>query len=231
MLKLVNLSRNSKVGACAVTYRSGNNNVYSTCPNTCPLKPAGNCGSNQVDPEYVKALLEAVPRGGVSWTYSHFHYSSIPLPMRGKSQTVINVSTDSPEAALESVRAGYPTVVAVPEDRDAKLEIIDGVKFVRCPAEHQNLTCRDCGRGRPLCARADRDYVIKFTAHGAQKKKVGSAEAGGCYGNGGMVRIQWNAAMKAEQEKSDTQLLKEWVRSLPYGTFVRHHVVGDVGVL
>lgn len=231
MLKLVDQSRNSKTGPCAVTYRSGSSNVYSTCPNSCPLKPVGNCGTDHVDQEYMEALLNAVPRGGVSWTYSHFHCSQLPLPTPGKSQTVINASTDSPDAALEAVRAGYPTVIAVPEDQDAKVDVIEGVKFVRCPAEYQNLTCRDCGRGKPLCARADRDYVIKFTAHGAQKKKVGSEQAGGCYGNGGMVRIQWASAMKAVQEKSDVELLKEWVRKLPYGTFVRHHVVGDVGVL
>jgi hypothetical protein len=51
----------------------------------------------------------------------------------------------------------------------------------------------DCGNGRPLCARPERDYVVVFVAHGTSKKRVGTG-TGGCYGSSGPVAIQWHAA-------------------------------------
>ena len=49
MLKTVIFSSAKKTGGCAVTYRSGRGDLYSTCPNTCALKPAGNSGAESVD--------------------------------------------------------------------------------------------------------------------------------------------------------------------------------------
>jgi hypothetical protein len=60
-----------------------------------------------------------------------------------------------------------------------KVDIINGVKFVKCPAEdNKKITCQNCGSGEPLCARIKRNYIIKFVAHGSQKKKVGKSEKG-----------------------------------------------------
>lgn len=228
MLKTVTKSANKKLGGCAATYRSGNESVYSTCPSTCSLMPAGNSGSTEVDQEYLEALVNAVPDEGVSWTYSHFDKALLPKP--GFGTTVINFSADTYEEAIEAIKEGYPTVVAVPADRTDKVETISGVRFVRCPAEYNDrVTCRNCGGNEPLCARPVRDFVVKFTAHGSQAKKVGTEVQGGCYGSGGMVAIQWKGTMKAEQEISDAAKLTAWVKTLPKGTFVRHHVVGDIG--
>jgi hypothetical protein len=126
---------------------------------------------------------------------------------------------------------GFPTVVAVPKGQDAKVERVGGVKFVRCPAEYrEEANCSNCGGSRaPLCARGSREYVIKFTAHGNQHKKVGGSEQGGCYGSGGPVAIQWRNTMTATQELSDIDKLESWVRTLPAGSMIRHHVVGDLG--
>lgn len=236
MLKTISVSSNKKLGGCAATYRSGSHNVYSTCPSTCALKPAGTPGSSKLDPEYLAAVYDAVPKGGVSWTYTHFtdeeSLKAYPVPESGK--TVINLSSDTVTEAISSYLDGYPTVVSVPKEMDSKVDYIgagyERVRFVRCPAEYNDkVTCRNCGGGLPLCARPDRNYVIKFTAHGTQAKKVGSTEPGGCYGSGGPVAIQWKRTMNDVQEVSDAQKLTEWVRSLPHGTFLRHHVVGDLG--
>lgn len=228
MLKTISRSSNRKLGGCAATYRSGTRNVFGTCPNSCQLKPTTGVGTSTVDQEYLQALVNAVPKGGLGWTYSHFGPSSVPLPEPGK--TVINLSADTVEDALEYIGQGYPTVVALPATADNKIDRHQGVRFVRCPAEYNNkVDCNNCGSGAPLCARADRDYVIKFTAHGTQAKLVGDEREGGCYGSSGPVAIHWHKTRSQTQPLSDAEVLREWIRSLPYGTKVRHHVVGDVG--
>jgi hypothetical protein len=240
VLKTIAISSNKKLGGCAATYRSGSTSVYGTCPDSCPLKPVHGEGSSRIDIEYLKAVVDAVPRGGVSWTYTHFTDGDNLdlLPPVQPNRTVINVSADSYDDAVNAYLDGFPTVVAVPASHDAKVDIIEAdyrekVRFVRCPAEYNDkVTCRNCGSGIPLCARGDRNYVIKFTAHGTQAKKVGSEEAGGCYGSGGPVAIQWKNTMKAASttNRSDAQILTDWVQTLPHGTFLRHHVVGDLGL-
>lgn len=235
MLKTVSISSNRKLGGCAVTYRSGSTSVYSTCPNECPLKPAGTSGSSQLDEEYLRAVIDAVPIGGLSWTYSHFkNLAQLPKPSRGK--TVINVSADNIAEAIEFLEQGFPTVLSTPASFDAKVDTVESnkgctVRIVRCPAEYNDkVNCRNCGSGQPLCARGDRDYIIKFTAHGSTAKKVGSEELGGCYGTGGPVAIHWKKTMTSTQEVSDSEKLTEWIKTLPYGTLLRHHIVGDVGM-
>lgn len=229
MLKTITTSTNKKLGGCASTYRAGSGNKYSTCPNSCPLKPANTQGTTEVDQEYLEALLDAVPKGGCGWTYTHFGPGSVPTPSPGR--TVINLSSDSYEQAVAYSNLGYPTTVTVPHTMDAKVEVVDEVRFVRCPAEYNSkVNCDNCGSGRPLCARADRDYVIKFTAHGTQAKLVGKEAPGGCYGSGGPVAIHWGRTANADSNgRTDAQILKEWVDTLPYGTKVRHHVLGDLG--
>ena len=241
MLKTITKSSNKKLGGCAATYRSGSSNVYDTCPSTCSLKPVTPeaVGSVKINPLYLEALIQAVPKEGVAWTYTHFPKELIPIT--SKEHTCINISTDSPEEAVASHQSGHPTVVVRPSTETNKVDVFNCVRFVRCPAEYQDLvTCNNCGGDTPLCARHDRDYVIKFTAHGAQAKSINvrmeskgetntyaTLPAGGCYGNGGPVRLQWEKT-KGPTDKDHIQLAK-FVEELPAGTKLRHHVVGDLG--
>ena len=111
-----------------------------------------------------------------------------------------------------------------------KVDNIQGVKFVRCPSEYnEKIKCQNCGSGKPLCARINRDYIIKFVAHGSQKKKVGKKEQGGCYAGQGFTRFAWQDTVNRKQDRSDPEKLTNWVKTLPYGTFIRHHVAGDIG--
>lgn len=244
MLKTITKSSNKKIGEIAATYRSGLGDVYSTCPAGCPLKPDTSQGSSEVDLAYLGALLDAVPADGLSWTYTHFHHSLIPSPRFDK--TTINISTDSVEDAVEAFNAGHPTVIVTPTDQDAKVDHVAGVRLVRCPAEYRDeITCKTCGSGRPLCTLQNRSYVVKFTAHGSGAKKIavrhaalearegatGAPQAtvasGGCYGSGGPVQIQWRRTMGSTE--SDADQLRQFVATLPAGSMIRHHVVGDVG--
>ena len=228
MLKTVQISANSKTGPIAVTYRSGEHETYGTCPTSCSLHPKSETGTAQIDAEYMAAVLDSVPRGGQAWTYSHFAAEALPLPLPNK--TVINASCDNVDDAVRAVELGRPAVYAAPlETADQWPQKIHGVTFARCPAElAENFNCQQCGGGRPLCARGARDFVVVFVAHGTGKKKVGKEEKGGCYAASGPTAIQWHNTRK-KGAPNDAAALRAFVRGLPYGSMLRHHIAGDVG--
>jgi len=85
---------------------------------------------------------------------------------------VVNASTESRSAAAALVRQGLPAVCVVSPDAPAVFRH-EGVRFVACPDSHRGrgdrkIQCISCGGrfGIPLCARADRPFVITFPAHG-----------------------------------------------------------------
>ena len=224
MLKTVAVSSNKKTGPIAVTYRAGVRETYGTCPKTCGLIPESNAGAKSIDQEYLAALLKAVPRNGISWTYSHFPAEQLPAPM--PRQTVINASCDTVDQALAAVKIGRPAVL-VSLEHDGVV-VRDGVRFIRCPAElSPGFTCMQCGNGTPLCAQAKRDYVVVFVAHGTAKKKVGTG-CGGCYAAQGPTAIQWHGTRKMGAA-DDAKALIKFAKSLPPGSMLRHHVAGDIG--
>ena len=227
MLKTVAISANSKTGPIAVTYRSGEHQTYGTCPKSCALHPKSETGTDKIDPEYMAALVDAVPRGGMAWTYSHFPAALLPMPKDGK--TVINASCDSTAEAVDVVlRLKRPAVYAAPVDT-VWPQKIDGVTFARCPADMaEDFTCQKCGDGSPLCARGDRNFVVVFVAHGTGKKRVGSDEGGGCYAASGPTAIQWHAT-RTKGRANDAEAILEFSAGLPRGTMLRHHVAGDMG--
>lgn len=234
MLKTVILSSAKKTGGCAVTYRSGRGDLYSTCPNTCALKPAGNSGAEFVDLDYLDALVDAVPDDGAAFTYTHFepaHWIDRCKP----NGTVINFSGDTVSDAIEARnKYGVPATAVVDRkywNGDKSKREADTL-IVRCPAELRpdSITCRNCGGGKPLCARRDRDYVIGFTAHGSGATKAERPnESGGCYAGHGHVAIHWRATSNATAAADDSAQLRSFAKSLPAGTILRHHVAGDIG--
>ena len=227
MLKTVKHSGNKKTGPIAVTYRAGGHNVFATCPATCALNPQGEHAADLIDLDYLQAVRQAVPRNGQAWTYSHFPAELLPVPAPG--ETVINASCDTIPQALAAVAIGRPAVVAAPAGTVWPYTV-DAVRFVQCPAElADNFSCDQCGGGRPLCARGNRDYVIVFVAHGSGARLVGDDTPGGCYGNGGPVRLAWESTRKTG-DTSDGPAVIRFARSLPSGSLLRHHVVGDMGI-
>lgn len=231
-LELQPYSKAAKTRGCATTYRGGSGNAYSTCPNTCPLKPQEWEGSDEIDLPYMTALSEAVPKGGWSWTYSHFS-PDLWAFLLGVGKTVINASASSRNQAAQYIKRGIPTVLDVPPDAPKNF-VHKGVKFFTCPAVlSQKITCNNCGGLKgPLCARLDRNYVVTFPWHGtvgAVRKMVKKGK-GICYGTGFFVHMKWvKLAEKKQAAVSDGEKLREWVKLLPYHTRLRHHVVGDGG--
>ena len=239
MLKTVKKSQAFKTTDCAITYRSGDDDVFGTCPKICPLNPNQTVSTGQVDWDYLDAVLDATVRGGRSWTYSHFKFEDISLKQNknfhfnflyrirdSKYHTTINRSTDDIDEAVAVHNKGYPTVVTLSDKNVSKNFVHKEVKFVRCLAEYnKKVGCINCD----LCARKNRDFVIVFYGHGGQKKLVGEEEQGGCYGTGGKVRLHWEHTKNVSQSLNDINKLQQFVQELPYGTVLRHHIVGDVG--
>jgi hypothetical protein len=88
---------------------------------------------------------------------------------------VVNASTESRREAAALVRQGIPAVCVVLSNAPAVFHH-EGVRFVACPAcrsvpsGRKGIQCINCGGGfgLPLCAQADRPFVISFPAHGAR---------------------------------------------------------------
>lgn len=238
MIKTVAISQANKTAGIAITYRAGKKHIFDTCPASCELNASGRgCAPSEIDAEYLDAVLDSKPRGGHGFTYSHFN----PLFWAHKLsplKTVINFSAASIKAAAASIASGVPAVAVVAADfwgknGNAKNTTADGVRGVRCPAEYNDgIGCVNCGGDKaPLCARLERDYFIVFTAHGAQKKAAGNPDdAGGCYAGNGRTLIHWRDTMAADDDgKTDGERLRDFVKTLPPRSIIRHHVAGDIG--
>lgn len=236
MLRTVETSRAKKTKGIAVTYRAGNGEKFGTCPPSCALNDSGK-GASEIDWQYFDALLDAVPRKGVSFTYSHFHWVDWFRKLK-RDKTVINYSADNLPDAINAA-CYVPTVTVVNEaqwqgnkcfrvERDDIPE--ENRAVVRCPAEYRDISCAQCGDGEPFCAMLNRKFIIGFTAHGPNKRKAADNTAqGGCYAAQGNCRIWWQDTAESEQSETDGEKLKRFVSGLPPRSIVRHHVAGDIG--
>ena len=227
MIKTVLNSQAKKTTGCAVTYRAGSKSTHGTCPTSCKLMSGCKVGTNKIDAAYVRALSHAVPAKGIAFTYTHFAPSLWRKHATGK--TVINYSADSLRVARNQHAKGIPSVAVVPRttwnDRTA---YVRGKHIYRCPAEYElGVNCRNCGNGRPLCARPDRSFIIAFTAHGNGAARAESSDAGGCYAEGGRVALHWRDTVG--DVTSDAERVTQFAKQCPPFTVLRHHVAGDIG--
>tara|TARA_R110000787_G_scaffold152790_2_gene266694 strand:+ start:339 stop:1070 length:732 start_codon:yes stop_codon:yes gene_type:complete len=231
-------SQSSKTKGCHVTYRAGGQNKFATCPSSCVLKPAHEKGATRLDVEYTKQVARSCPRHGFSWLYTHFSpdlWRSYVI----KGKTVFNHSCDTLEQAIKGLKTGINCVLVVAPSwwngPSIRKRTAQGVTVVRCPAEYiERVNCGNCGGKTPLCARPDRNYVIGFTAHGAAKNQAADPEKdGGCYGNGGNVRLWWQRLADKKPEGLESEKLSRFVSdvSKKYAApRLRHHIVGDLGL-
>jgi hypothetical protein len=236
VINCVESSRAKKTAGLAVTYRAGGGDMFSTCPDSCTLKPV-QTGTVEIDRDYESAVRRAVPRRGIAFLYTHFDPTQWGEQNTGApNQTVFNYSADSLADAAKYTKRGVASVAVVPVDywderTSAKVTESDGVRLVRCLDELTGIGCAGCGSGSPLCARPDRDYAIVFTAHGAAKRKAGDpATAGGCYAGGGHVAIHWrHLSERAETTETDAAHVARFAAGLPPRGILRHHIAGDIG--
>lgn len=231
-VKTQNGSRQRKTGDMPQTYRSGGeHNKFGTCPSTCPFIGEGQ-GTNSIDEDYARSLARAVPRGGRAFSYSHFHWSWWhKLGFNQPNRTTMNFSASNQYEAFDAMYNNIPTVMMEhdpPKVSRVGMSMNDGrtltFRKVACPMERDNskVQCNTCGgKDGPLCARPDRDYVIVFKRK-KWKKTI-------CYAANGYVRRIWESVLENATRMTDGKHLLAWVRTLPHGSVIRHHVAGDIG--
>jgi hypothetical protein len=241
MLHTIPLSRAPKTFGIGVTYRSGGEGQYSTCPNDCELKPAEVTGADEIDRDYEAAVREAVPAFGLAFLFTHFHPRSWAVQNLDK-MTVFNWSAPCIEKAVFMTAAGTASVAVVPKDfwkhtASPRSVTVNGVKCVRCPQEYdERINCGNCGDGEPFCARWLRKFAVIFTSHGPGAKLAGDPNRrGGCYAGFGKCQLWWKrladrARRIGSHGRIDAVEVKSFARSLPRGTILRHHIAGDLGV-
>lgn len=131
-------------------------------------------GTDRID--HVKLLeLVKVNNGKRGFTYTHYDTINNGLNRAAvKAANVkgftINLSGNDVNHAdqLKALNIA-PVVVLMPRDAEKVSYTPAGNKVVICPAENTDkVNCLTCG----LCAKADRDYIIGFRAHGTAAKTV-----------------------------------------------------------
>jgi hypothetical protein len=128
--------------------------------------------------DLLRKLADAA-KGLTGWTYTHHLRTAANLAaIRSAIRRgfTVNLSTEVKSEAAKLAKRGLPVVCVVPGDSPAKFEH-QGVTFRQCPAtfEGSPTQCASCGGGIPLCARADRDFVITFPVHGGRAKTAATA--------------------------------------------------------
>ena len=225
-LSLQTKSRNSKIGPhVSCTTRAGGGDMYGTCPSTCPLKPPDK-GTHTLDSSYARKLSKAVPKGGLAWAYTHFdwRYWFKDFGFNTEGRTVMNYSASHINKAINAMDKGIPTVFNLPSEGTPSGHVKLGDHyFFWCPAEtHEDKNCSNCNlNGRPICAQPDRKVGVLFKNKKWKKNP--------CYAANGFVVREWKKTMQILSNLTDGMRLSHWIKSLPYGSWVRHHIAGDMG--
>jgi len=137
--------------------------------------------SGAIRADLLRKLADATANLKAAWTYTHHLRTSANLAaIRSAIRRgfTVNLSTEVRSEAAKFAKRGLPVVCIVPEGSPAKFEH-NGVTFRQCPATFDGspTQCENCGGGIPLCARADRNFVITFPVHGT-RAKVATASCG-----------------------------------------------------
>ena len=128
--------------------------------------------AGRIQEELLQKLAAATRHLKAAWTYTHHLRTPENLAAIKASNNAgftINLSTEVRSEAAAFAKQGFPVVCIVPKDTPAKFEV-DGVQFRQCPATFNGspTQCKNCGGGIPLCARADRGFVVTFPVHGGR---------------------------------------------------------------
>lgn len=107
----------------------------------------------------------ATAAGLIAYGYTHVDTFTAPqVAAVAASGYVLNVSTGTVAEVERAVSLGMP--VTYTGDDVADGDVIAGRRVVTCPEQTGKVPdCSSCGGGRPLCARQDRQTVIRFLMH------------------------------------------------------------------
>jgi hypothetical protein len=119
-----------------------------------------------VDVDALKAIVTAnVGRRGFTYTHKKSENAIDAALMATNAGFTVNLSADDAGEADALAETGLPVCAIVPRDCPELAYTPAGRTIVVCPAQtRDNITCMTCG----LCARADRNVIIGFRAHGTR---------------------------------------------------------------
>ena len=135
--------------------------------------------TGRIDASLLRSLADSTQHLKAAWTYTHHlrtreNVAAIRSAIR--RGFTVNLSTESRAEAARLVKRGLPVVCVVAPDAAPNFTH-QGIRFRQCPAtfEGSPTQCASCGGGIPLCARADREFVITFPAHGVRSATATTA--------------------------------------------------------
>jgi hypothetical protein len=135
---------------------------------------------DRIDTRKLAALVDA-NRGRRGWSYTHKPPSARnaeAISHANANGFTINLSADTLTEAdqLAALNIG-PVVVVLDAPEGAKADTVtpEGRRVVTCPATYRDdLRCSDC----LLCARANRETIVGFPAHGTYRKAAAAVARG-----------------------------------------------------
>lgn len=128
-------------------------------------------GSDAIDTVALEQLVDA-NHGKRGFTYTHHALTDDNLraiELANVGGFTVNLSADDLDEADQMLETGLPVVVLLPADQTTNCLTPGGAKVIVCPATiRDDVSCSTC----QMCARADRQIVIGFPAHGTSAKKA-----------------------------------------------------------
>lgn len=125
----------------------------------------------KIDSDKLRQLTQA-NKGKRGFTYTHYSDSKHNIKAIKQANDdgfTVNLSANNIRHAVELSKYKLPVASVVPMDHGNETRVIDGKKFVTCPATYRdNITCETC----KLCSVSDRDYIIAFPVHGTRSKNA-----------------------------------------------------------
>lgn len=128
-----------------------------------------------LDRDYIEGIAAvALENKLVPFGYTHAWRTFTPddVIFLRKNGYVMNASTETYADAQRAVDLGLPVVIV--DDDTEEGATVAGRRLITCPAEvRDDVTCASCG----LCAKPDRQVIVRFTTHGNVRKRAQQAIA------------------------------------------------------
>jgi hypothetical protein len=132
-------------------------------------------GAGETVDAYALGRIVKANTGRRGFTYTHKHTPQAIKWARHATDWgfVVNLSADDAGHADRLSGQGLPVACIVPSDTPKLSFTPEGRKIVVCEAQtREESTCENCGNFDAWCARADRDFIVGFRAHGTRAKRT-----------------------------------------------------------
>jgi hypothetical protein len=132
-------------------------------------------GSGETVDAYALGQIVKANTGRRGFTYTHKHSKQAIKWARHATDWgfVVNLSADDAGHADRLSGQGLPVACIVPSDTPKLSYTPEGRRIVVCEYQtREESTCENCGNFDAWCARADRDFIVGFRAHGTRAKRT-----------------------------------------------------------